>query len=322
MKRAIAVAGALLAAAGIALFLDAFGNHGSAAGGPRVISVLGVAQVQGNDSFVEILAVVPSGRSERDVASEVLREQGARAAGHRDLDAAAFSTSGLVWDQFSDGTAGNDVMTQNYNPAGDATGGAGEATLLASQATWTDVASSKFAFSYGGRTARCPSLVRECPGDQVFDGFNDVGWIALSCNPARCTLGVTWYSTSIDEADMALNSAASWHGGATACTNVNGAYDAQSVFLHENGHALGLGHSSVQQAVMYAYYQGARCALHQDDIDGVSALYPAGGAPAATATPTDTPDPDAPTATATPTPTNTPTPAPNCPPGHQRRGLC
>src|SRR5215218_7111499 len=54
---------------------------------------------------------------------------------------------------------------------------------------------------YGGGTTRCPSLVQECPGAQFNDPYNDVGWLALG----GTTLGVTWYTTSDPEADMALN---------------------------------------------------------------------------------------------------------------------
>ena len=44
--------------------------------------------------------------------------------------------------------------------------------------------------------------------------------------------------------------------------------------LHENGHVLGLGHSNVPGAVMQPSYGGIRRTLHQDEIDGVSFLYP------------------------------------------------
>jgi hypothetical protein len=37
---------------------------------------------------------------------------------------------------------------------------------------------------------------------------------------------------------------------------------------------VGLGHSGDANAVMAAFYSGAQCDLHQDDIDGISALYP------------------------------------------------
>jgi hypothetical protein len=71
---------------------------------------------------------------------------------------------------------------------------------------------------------------------------------------------------------MAMNTRFDW----------NGTYDAETVFLHEGGHVAGLGHSLVQESVMYASYQRVRSALHSDDINGLVALYPA--APPAPAT--------------------------------------
>jgi len=65
---------------------------------------------------------------------------------------------------------------------------------------------------------------------------------------------------------MALNTKFPW--------NTNGDdFDVETVYLHENGHALGLGHSEVVGAVMEAVYDGKRRMLHQDDIDGISFLY-------------------------------------------------
>ena len=57
------------------------------------------------------------------------------------------------------------------------------------------------------------------------------------------------------------------------CAAVSGAFDLQSVFLHENGHVAGLGHSTDTNAVMYPSYQTARCALGADDRAGIAALY-------------------------------------------------
>ncbi|KAI3464040.1 hypothetical protein Pfo_020703 [Paulownia fortunei] len=58
-------------------------------------------------------------------------------------------------------------------------------------------------------------------------------------------------------------------------TNVErNAYDIQTVGLHELGHALGLGHSRIEKAVMYPIiYQGERKGLHEDDIKGIKTLY-------------------------------------------------
>ena len=68
---------------------------------------------------------------------------------------------------------------------------------------------------------------------------------------------------------MALNTKFPW---ATDGTD----YDVETVYLHENGHVLGLGHSNVVGAVMEAYYGGVRWALLDDDIAGITSLYPAG----------------------------------------------
>ncbi|KAL2242973.1 UNVERIFIED_CONTAM: Metalloendoproteinase 1 [Sesamum indicum] len=53
-----------------------------------------------------------------------------------------------------------------------------------------------------------------------------------------------------------------------------GAFDLQTVGLHELGHVLGLGHSNDTGAVMYPYIgDGLRKVLGQDDINGIKALY-------------------------------------------------
>ena len=141
-----------------------------------------------------------------------------------------------------------------------------QSALTNTYSDWNSVSGSSWRISSGGTTNRCPSLVRECPGQQRFDGRNDVGWARLSGN----TLGVTWYGTSIDEADMAINNRYAW---STTCAQVAGAYDLETVFLHENGHVAGLGHSSDRNAVMYPSYQTARCTLGTDDRNGIASRY-------------------------------------------------
>ncbi|KAL2505102.1 Matrixin family protein [Abeliophyllum distichum] len=55
---------------------------------------------------------------------------------------------------------------------------------------------------------------------------------------------------------------------------VPGAYDLETVALHEIGHLLGLGHSSVQDAIMFpGIPPGVSKNLHADDIEGIKALY-------------------------------------------------
>ncbi len=231
----------------------------------QVVSGFGVATVQGRPAVVEVFVAVPPGTNASEAARAAVLELGARP-----IDSADFTTTGLVWNQFFDTPTDNNFVVQHYNASGAPTTTTAAAALLAlqnSEATWTNVTSSSFTLQYGTTTARCPSLVRECPGAQVFDTYNDVGWLDLGRCTARCTLGVTWYGTSTDEADMALNTRATWR-----TDGLN--YDIETVLLHENGHVVGLGHSSNSLAVMYASYQRERRVLTTDDINGVSTLYP------------------------------------------------
>lgn len=50
--------------------------------------------------------------------------------------------------------------------------------------------------------------------------------------------------------------------------------DRIGVIAHEIGHAIGLGHSKEKKALMYYKVQDQRTSLGQDDIDGVTYLYP------------------------------------------------
>ena len=217
-------------------------------------------------------------------------ETALHAQGARPFDSADFSTTGMVWGQFSDGTATPSV-TQNYNLTNDPTG-AGDAPLTATHTTWTAPTSSTFDLDYGGVTDRCPTLVQECDGTQTPDGNNDVAWLALA---GGNTLGVTWFMTSGPaEADMALNTAFRWtadssqEGRETGCRGPSKKcylFDAQTVFLHENGHVAGLGHSEVSGAAMEPAYEGVRRTLHGDDTDGIAFLYPSGVTPEPSPTP-------------------------------------
>jgi len=245
------------AMAGAVALVGLLATAGPAVAKDRVIAVDGVSKANA-DRRVEILVHVPDGQDANAAADRALAGQGAKKAPKPpEPQSNSYSFTGLFWDTRS--------VTQNYNPLGERVQGA-QTALTNTLPDWSNVSSSVFDMSFGGNTTRCPSLVRECPGAQRNDAFNDVGWAQLQ----NGTLGVTWSTSGRDEADMAINTRYVW---TTGCRAVSGSFDLESVFLHENGHVAGLGHSTDTRAVMYPSYQTARCALAADDQAGIAALY-------------------------------------------------
>jgi Matrixin/Carboxypeptidase regulatory-like domain len=229
----------------------------------RVVGRFGEANVGPHRAIVHVTVVVPPGLDANAVAEDALRGQGARP-----FQPAEFALTGLAWNEFLGVNAGP-AIAQNYNPAGQPTVAGFTATRIQdARNTWTQVTTSKFAFSGNlPPTTRCPSLVKECPDAQATDGFNDIGWANIK---GCCTLAVTWYTTTIDETDMAFNSKFNW-------TDTTANFNLQTVALHELGHVLGLGHSTATGAIMQATYAGYKVNLSLDDERGVTYLYPEPG---------------------------------------------
>jgi peptidoglycan hydrolase-like protein with peptidoglycan-binding domain len=67
--------------------------------------------------------------------------------------------------------------------------------------------------------------------------------------------------------DMHFDDYETWSNSTSSGTHL------ETVAVHEMGHALGLGHSSVTSAVMYAYYSAGRTTLTSDDRAGIWSLY-------------------------------------------------
>lgn len=212
---------------------------------------------------------------------------------------AAYVTSGFKW---MSGTA-----SWGYNGEGAPASVASQAhaVMQAAASTWSN-AGANFQFTGGGATTAGTGA---CGGGT--DGQNTVGWAPQSGSVLAVTC--SWFTTTGSpyrtaiEFDMQFDPDWPW------TTSSPASVDLESVALHEFGHALGLNHSSLSAAVMYASYASGsiKRTPHQDDLDGLYAIYGQQGAPSPTPTPTSTASP---TPTPTPTPSATASPSPSASP--------
>ncbi len=248
-----------------------FGGQGQ--GKPQVVAIQGRAKVEGQDAVVEILVAVQPGENAKAKAREKLRRMYPDA---EEIDSSNFSLTGLNWNDDSDFQITPEVLFV-YNGIGVPVTNDASVILEASDA-WNLVLTAEFLFTPNGTTSECPSLVKECKGRQYFNGDNEIAWLDIR---ESSVLGVVWSGTSSTgpEFDMALdNKDFDWYDGTDPNGIPNNAIDLQTVWIHEFGHGLGLGHSNVSGSVMEPFYTGPRRVLHQDDIDGITFLYPASGA--------------------------------------------
>jgi hypothetical protein len=232
--------------------------------------------IDGNPARIEVFSR-PEGAGAQAAASHALSAVGA----HRQPLSDDFAFLGGAWPQFFDRVRRNNIVTFNYNAAGDPTGGAALTAIQHAEQTWSSVPGSAFRYRDGGMTGRSPSsLAQFCTGAPgQLDGANDIGWCKL---PAGA-LGVTtlvfdWRTAKVIESDVALNADISplFWSTVTGGSEI----DLEFVLLHELGHALGLAHSDDQNAVMYPYlmrfpdYVDTRRTLTTAETDGMRSLYP------------------------------------------------
>ena len=142
--------------------------------------------------------------------------------------------------------------------------------ILASLATWTDVRASSFTFNYSGPTTSTNF------GSN--DSVNVIGFGPIQ-DPSIIAQTTSWYVPSTGElldTDIEFNT-----NLPLSTTGSPTAYDVQSTAVHELGHWLSLAdlyEPADAEKTMYGYIdQGEtkKRTLDQDDIDGISYLYPA-----------------------------------------------
>jgi hypothetical protein len=139
--------------------------------------------------------------------------------------------------------------------------------VRAAYQTWEDVAGSYFTETYLGTTT----------GGLGYDGHNVVSW-GDSEPEGVLAVCYTWYDSGtgrIFECDIEFQDKYTW-----SSTGEGGKYDVQNIGTHEFGHTLLLGDlygPGDSEKTMYGYASAGETkkrTLHQDDIDGISYIYP------------------------------------------------
>jgi hypothetical protein len=92
-----------------------------------------------------------------------------------------------------------------------------------------------------------------------------IGGVALSGGALAQTYLPPPYNGGSLAGDMVFNTSQTWH--------INSDYDLETVALHEIGHALSMGHSTVSTAVMYGNYTGMKQSLDPDDASGIQSVW-------------------------------------------------
>lgn len=131
----------------------------------------------------------------------------------------------------------------------------------------------------GAREVPDDAVAGFCEGDEVHNvvGFQESGWPSN----ARGTLALTTLTFDIDTgeifgADTTVN--ATFIEWSTDDALPDGAHDLESALVHEAGHFLGVAHSPVRDATMFADYQPGTSelrTLEPDDEEAICVIYPA-----------------------------------------------
>lgn len=145
--------------------------------------------------------------------------------------------------------------------------------------SWSTIKCTSFRASFSGTT-------NNPAGQDSVNGvyFHDDMW-PMGLTPKGLAQTIVHFDTNmvINDADIHVN-------GADYKFSLQGSGsipDVRSILTHEMGHSVGLGHSSVMNATMFATYGGgvAWRSLEADDSDGICSLYPGTGAPGCDTTP-------------------------------------
>lgn len=164
------------------------------------------------------------------------------------------------------------IVGYRINPSGGPSGSI--AAIQASMQTWSDVSTSTFSFTYDGETTS---------SDHGIMDFTNVITFGEMSDPNVLAENAFWFFSSSGEmidSDIMFNTNQPWD-----TTGTSDAFDVQNVNTHELGHSLSLDHvdgPSDTEKTMYPYAslgETKKRDLDQDDIDGITYLYPSSTSP-------------------------------------------
>jgi hypothetical protein len=132
--------------------------------------------------------------------------------------------------------------------------------------TWYNQTGINFRFVYAGTSTLATNTL---------DGANVVMFRNASSGSAIATT-YSWFNSSglLDTDIVFWDGAFRFYRGATGCS---GGFYIEDIAAHEFGHALGLGHSTMTDATMYAsvsFCNSGPRSLSSDDTAGARSLYP------------------------------------------------
>ncbi len=102
-------------------------------------------------------------------------------------------------------------------------------------------------------------------GDPRFGDIR-IGGMAQSGGQLAFAFAPPPFNGGTNAGDLFFNTSQLWQTNGTT-------YDLETVAIHELGHALGMGHSAIVAADMYASYGGSKQALTSDDTTGIRSVY-------------------------------------------------
>jgi hypothetical protein len=167
-----------------------------------------------------------------------------------------------------------DISNNDCNNAGYTASGLKDMIQEVIDDYWNTVSSSALELKIGSivgtdisSATSLTTVADAAAANHILIGCNDS--IATFSNGSILGLGGIQCSSSSCQGAIAINDAS---GTAVASQSKLGLH---TIIAHELGHALGLGHTSVDHALMYYSISGKEQEyLAQDDIDGISYLYP------------------------------------------------